>query len=135
MDHLENSINHIGDAELSQSTTQFSSTSDVIKIRAAAIRKIIKATIDEVLGSNAYTIVNGNLLTKEIADKVNVQVKDLAMARYKHMVEVKVGQHTGSGSKLITRCRWDVSSDSLISESFSNDDIFCVVAVFLTYMS
>lgn len=55
------------------------------------------------------------------------------MDKYKHVVQVMIGQQTGAGCKYITRALWDVICDQQMSEQLVNASLFCIVAVFGIY--
>jgi hypothetical protein len=42
------------------------------------------------------------------------------MKRYKHIVQVILGEHKGAGVKSGVRCLWDSETDGYTSEIFSN---------------
>lgn len=72
--------------------------------------------------------------TKTLADEISLKVKDLEMKRYKHVVQVVLGQQLGAGCKYIARCRWDAECDNQMSGEFKNATIFCIVTVFGLYL-
>jgi hypothetical protein len=45
---------------------------------------------------------------------------ELKMKRYKHIVQVILGEHKGAGVKSGVRCLWDSETDGYTSEIFSN---------------
>lgn len=72
--------------------------------------------------------------TSEIADEVNQQIATSAkVKRYKHVVQVMLGQELGAGATYNSRCCWDCDCDTSVSEVFSNTSLFCVCTVFGTY--
>ncbi|KAH8337381.1 hypothetical protein KR059_008633 [Drosophila kikkawai] len=72
--------------------------------------------------------------TSEIADAVNQQIATSAkVKRYKHVVQVMLGQELGAGATYNSRCCWDCDCDTSVSEVFSNTSLFCVCTVFGTY--
>lgn len=42
------------------------------------------------------------------------------MKRYKHIVQVILGEHKGAGVKSGVRCLWDSETDGYTSDTFSN---------------
>lgn len=64
---------------------------------------------------------------------MSTRVKELGMRRYKHVVQVMIGNQLGAGCKFIARCRWDADCDNQASQVFTNATIFCIVTVFGTY--
>lgn len=87
---------------------------------------------DSVVGKT-YSAAKAAEWTRNIADDINLKIKDLDMHRYKHIVQVTVGQQNGAGCRSTARCRWDAECDSMVSESFTNETLFCIVAVFGIY--
>lgn len=81
-----------------------------------------------------YTAVDAARWTKTLADEISLKVKDLEMKRYKHVVQVVLGQQLGAGCKYIARCRWDAECDNQTSGEFKNATIFCIVTVFGLYL-
>lgn len=59
---------------------------------------------------------------------------ELEMKRYKHIVQVLLGERKGQGIKSGVRCLWDCEIDGYTSEIFMNDSIFCVTTVFAVYL-
>ena len=52
------------------------------------------------------------------------------MDKYKHVVQVVLGQQTGAGCNYIARAIWDVECDHKVVEQLVNAHLFCIVAVF-----
>lgn len=46
-------------------------------------------------------------MSKQIADRVKYQLKDLGKGRYKYVVQAVLGQQKGQGVQAGTRCFWD----------------------------
>lgn len=73
--------------------------------------------------------------TREIADEIKSKLKnDLELPRYKFVVQVVVGEQRGEGVRMGCRCLWDADTDSYAEESYRNDSLFCVAAVFGAYL-
>lgn len=72
--------------------------------------------------------------TTNIADKINVRLKDLAFVRYKHIVNVVLTQQAGAGCKYIARCRWDAECDQQVSAIYTSETIACIATVFGIYL-
>jgi tctex1 domain-containing protein 2 len=56
------------------------------------------------------------------------------MTRYKHVVQVIIGQQLGAGCKYIARCRWDAECDNQAQSTFTTPSLFCIVTVFGIYL-
>ena len=48
---------------------------------------------------------------------IKEKVKDLGYERYKLVVQVTVGEKTGQGIRLASRCLWDTATDKYVSLS------------------
>lgn len=101
--------------------------------KCGQIKDLLKEIMSTNLKGKTYTSGEVTTWTKDIADQVNHALKDLAMFRYKHVVQVVLGQQLGSGYKFAACCRWDSECDSQTSEVFSNASLFCVCTVFGVY--
>ncbi|XP_020715365.1 tctex1 domain-containing protein 2 isoform X2 [Ceratitis capitata] len=96
---------------------------------ASRIKSIIQNTIYEKLQDEARK------WTREISDEVSFAVKELVhMPRFKHVVQVTLGQQLGAGCRYIAKCCWDAESDSHASDVFTNASLFCVCTVFGVYL-
>ena len=71
--------------------------------------------------------------SKRIADTVRNKLKALNLPRYKFMVQVVIGELRGQGVQMGSRCFWDSTSDSQVSETFVNDSLFCVATAYGVY--
>lgn len=104
------------------------------KFKEMPVKEIIRTVLaDTLLGKN-YESENVKKWTITIANEVNEKVKELQLKRYKHIVQVLLGEMRGAGVKSGVRCIWDSDTDSYTSDIFMNDTIFCVTTVFAIYM-
>uniref|UniRef100_A0A182TNM9 Dynein light chain n=1 Tax=Anopheles melas TaxID=34690 RepID=A0A182TNM9_9DIPT len=81
-----------------------------------------------------YSAADASRWTKSMADEISLQVKDLQMHHYKHVVQVWLGQQLGAGCKCVARCRWDTECDNYATAEFKNSTMFCVVTVYGLYL-
>lgn len=104
------------------------------KFKEIPVKEIIRNVLaDTLLGKNYEPeYVKKWIIT--IANEVNERVKELQMKRYKHIVQVILGEMRGAGVKSGLRCVWDSETDGYTSDIFMNDTIFCVTSVFAIYM-
>lgn len=102
--------------------------------KSEKIKQIISAVLNDTLSGQTYTALDAARWTKSLADEISLKVKDLEMKRYKHVVQVVLGQQLGAGCKYIARCRWDAECDNQTSGEFKNATIFCIVTVFGLYL-
>ncbi|KAH8243919.1 hypothetical protein KR032_011309 [Drosophila birchii] len=98
------------------------------------IKNIMNTVMAEKLKDKTYDKDVARTWTSEIADAVNQQIATSAkVKRYKHVVQVMLGQELGAGATYNSRCCWDCDCDTSVSEVFSNTSLFCVCTVFGTY--
>lgn len=71
--------------------------------------------------------------SRQIVDDISKRIKDLSIPRYKHVVQVMLAEQTGAGSRFIARCVWDAECDSKISETYTSENVICIVTVFGIY--
>ncbi|XP_055612594.1 dynein light chain Tctex-type protein 2B-like [Uranotaenia lowii] len=102
--------------------------------KSERIKQIINTVLNDTLSGKKYTAVDAARWTKTLADEISLKVKDLEMKRYKHVVQVVLGQQLGAGCKYIARCRWDAECDNQTSAEFKSATIFCIVTVFGLYL-
>ncbi|XP_023169510.1 tctex1 domain-containing protein 2 [Drosophila hydei] len=98
------------------------------------VRNIISTTMTEKLKDKIYDKDIAKIWTSEIADEVNQKIAaSPKVKRYKHVVQVMLGQELGAGCTYLSRCCWDCDCDTSVTEVFSNTSLFCVCTVFGTY--
>lgn len=88
----------------------------------------------ETITDKIYDKDIAKIWTSEIADEVNQKIAaSPKVKRYKHVVQVMLGQELGAGCTYLSRCCWDCDCDTSVTEVFSNTSLFCVCTVFGTY--
>ncbi|KAK5640599.1 hypothetical protein RI129_011410 [Pyrocoelia pectoralis] len=104
------------------------------KFKENPVKEIIRNTVTGKLAGRYYDSDNAKKWTIAIANDVNTKVRELKMKRYKHIVQVTIGELKGAGVKCGVRCLWDSETDGYTSDTFMNETIFCVVVVFAVYL-
>ncbi|XP_016973731.1 LOW QUALITY PROTEIN: dynein light chain Tctex-type protein 2B [Drosophila rhopaloa] len=98
------------------------------------IKNIMNNVMAEKLKDKTYDKEVAKTWTSEIADEVNQQIASSSkVKRYKHVVQVVLGQELGAGATYGSRCCWDCDCDTTVTEVFRNTSLFCVCSVFGTY--
>ncbi|XP_034488256.1 tctex1 domain-containing protein 2 [Drosophila innubila] len=98
------------------------------------VKRIMNNTMAEKLKDKVYDKDVAKTWTREIADEVNQQIAaNSKVKRYKHVVQVMLGQELGAGATYLSRCCWDCDCDTSVTEVFSNTSLFCVCTVYGTY--
>ncbi|XP_028128824.1 dynein light chain Tctex-type protein 2B [Diabrotica virgifera virgifera] len=104
------------------------------KFKELPVKEIIRNVVASVLTGLAYDPDRAKNWSMSISNEVNDKVRDLQMKRYKHIVQVIIGEMKGAGVKSAVRCVWDSDVDGYTSDIFINDTIFCVTTVFAIYL-
>jgi len=105
------------------------------KFPPTEVKKIISTFLSEFLADKTYNPELSAQWTREIADGIKGSIKQqLELPRYKYVVQVVVGEMKGEGVRMGCRCFWDADTDNSADESYRNDSLFCVAAVFATYL-
>ena len=65
-------------------------------------------------------------IKNKIKEKVNLE-------RYKFIVQVSIGEKKGQGVRIVNRCFWDFETDNVVSETYTNDNIYCLVTAYGVY--
>lgn len=99
-----------------------------------AVQKLVAATVDERLRGVEWESGACKELAADLAEEVKAKVKALGLPRYKIVVQAVVGQVSGQGATVASRCLWDVKTDNSASYSYKNETLFCTVVVFGTYL-
>ncbi|ERL95915.1 dynein light chain Tctex-type protein 2B-like [Dendroctonus ponderosae] len=98
------------------------------------VKTIIRNVQFNTLEGKSYDADIAKKWTIQMANEINEKVKDIEMKRYRHIVQVVIGERKGQGVKSGVRCIWDSEIDTCCSEIFMNDTIFCVVTVFAVFL-
>ncbi|KAK4872678.1 hypothetical protein RN001_014707 [Aquatica leii] len=104
------------------------------KFKENPVKEIIRSVLTSKLVGKYYDSDNAKKWTISIANDINSKVRELKMKRYKHIVQVIIGELKGAGVKCGVRCLWDSETDGYTSDTFMNETIFCVVVVFAIYL-
>lgn len=105
------------------------------KFPPAEVKKIISAFLQEFLADKTYNPELTSQWTREIADGIKQELKQqIELPRYKYVVQAVVGEQRGEGVRMGCRCFWDADTDGYADDTYKNDSLFCVAAVFATYL-
>jgi len=64
---------------------------------------------------------------------IKARVKDLVLPRYKIVVVTHIGQLSGQGMQISSRCLWDPATDTFSSYVFKNTSLFALAVVYAVY--
>ncbi|XP_050520293.1 dynein light chain Tctex-type protein 2B-like [Daktulosphaira vitifoliae] len=104
------------------------------KFKTILAKEIIQETLHKYLKDKDYSQISAETLSKTIASEIKDQLKEKCInSRFKLMVQVVLGERHGAGIKIGARCIWDADTDTLASDQFLNETIFCMAVVFAVY--
>lgn len=104
------------------------------KFKPSKAKEIIATVLKARLSGVTYHADNTSTWAREIADEVKAKLKEENWPRYKYVVQVFIGEQRGEGVRLASKCFWDARTDLSAHDSFANESIFCVAAVFGVYL-
>jgi polyphosphate kinase len=104
------------------------------KVPVAAMKQIMRDTMAEKLADMKYDGEACVEVAKTLSDTIRNRLKELPYQRYKYVCQVAIGERREQGVKMGTRCFWDSNTDNQASETFMNDQIYCVVTSFAVYL-
>ncbi|XP_011639074.1 tctex1 domain-containing protein 2-like isoform X2 [Pogonomyrmex barbatus] len=90
------------------------------KFKPLSAKEIIHDVLFDQLAMKSYDAQAAAQWTKDIADIIEIKIKELQFKRYKYIVNVVLGQQHGAGIKIGTRCIWDAEADTYAYDSFIN---------------
>lgn len=103
----------------------------------AILSEIIKSHLEERFKNESYSQDPNapRKITMQIADEVKEKLKGSEHwpERYKCIVYVTLGQKSGQGIRVSSRCAWDERHDRSISYTYDNENLFCAVTAFAIY--
>jgi len=106
---------------------------DEEKFQPSKVSKAIDKVMNEYLRDKEYSAEDAKVWTLELSNDIKTAVKELAIPRYKLIVQVVIGEQASQGVRVASKCLWDVSADNWASYTFNNQSIFAVGMVFGCY--
>ncbi|CAG9460615.1 unnamed protein product [Pedinophyceae sp. YPF-701] len=103
------------------------------KWKESRAREIMRDVMGEKLQGVTYDPDNTSTLAREIADEIKRRLAEEGWPRFKHVVQVVLGEQRGQGLKMGSRCFWDADTDSHAQETFTSESLFCVAGAWGIY--
>ena len=97
------------------------------------VSDIISGVFEEALSDVEYEPVRCAQYSCELSERIKHRVKQLDIPRYKLVCYVCVGEITGQGMRIGSRCVWNAEFDNYAASSFKNRSLFAVGVVFASY--
>lgn len=92
-----------------------------------------KVTQVEKLNPSGYNARSCVTLTRDLADSIRREAKNLSVPRYKIVVHVVVGENCGQDARVASRCLWNTDFDNCVSISHTTRFIWASVVIYVLY--
>uniref|UniRef100_A0A8V0ZZ12 Dynein light chain Tctex-type family member 5 n=1 Tax=Gallus gallus TaxID=9031 RepID=A0A8V0ZZ12_CHICK len=99
----------------------------------AAVDAILKAVLEGCLRERRYEPGLCREMAATVGEVIKARVKDLVLPRYKIVVVTHIGQLSGQGMQISSRCLWDPATDTFSSYVFKNTSLFALAVVYAVY--
>ena len=93
------------------------------------IGNVIKESIENTIGGNAYQHNKVNQWTSNVVEHCLNQLTKLARP-FKYIVTAVILQKNGAGLHTASSCFWDNSTDGSCTLKWENKTMYCIVSVF-----
>ncbi len=98
------------------------------------VQAVMAEVLQAQLRGKVYSQNDTGQWAKDISCEIKNRLKQMGHARYKHMVQVVIGENKGAGGRVGARCLWDAQTDRIAQETFQSDSIFAVAVAFGVYL-
>ena len=95
----------------------------------ACVEEVVKRNLD----GKEYDHQQAKQWAENIVNEIRAQVKNLSIPSYKIVVQSVIGQVTGQGVRVASKCLWDVQNDNYTNFTYQNNSLFCTAIVFGIY--
>merc|ERR1712066_1038201 len=103
------------------------------KFLPSKVTGVIERVMTEYFRDKEYSAEEAKQWTLELSNDIKTAVKELAIPRYKIIVQVVIGEQASQGVRVASKCLWDVSSDNWAPYTYNSQSIFAVAMVFGCY--
>ncbi|XP_028253624.1 dynein light chain Tctex-type 1 [Parambassis ranga] len=93
------------------------------------VSKIVKESIEGVIGGNAYQQRRVNQWTTNVVEQCLSQLNKLEKP-FKYIVNCVIMQKNGAGLHVTSSCFWDNTTDRSCAVNWENQSMHCIVCVF-----
>jgi len=100
---------------------------------AGKIKHIIGDVLDSYLAEERYEPELCRQMSKTISEVIKARVKEMMIPRFKVICLVHIGQLSGQGLRIGSRCLWDDKYDTFSTHEFRNKSIFAIGSVYGVY--
>ncbi|CEL97936.1 unnamed protein product [Vitrella brassicaformis CCMP3155] len=104
------------------------------KFLPSKVERVIRQVMEDKLTDKQYHQDEAKIWTLELCNEIKQAVKEkLEIPRFKLIVQVVIGENSGQGIRVASKCLWDINLDNWSSFSYKNDSLFAVGMVFGCY--
>ncbi|GFR65125.1 Tctex1 domain-containing protein 1 [Elysia marginata] len=97
-------------------------------------REIAQQVVGDLIRKESnYSAEWARVTALKITDQVQTELKQQKQDRYKFVVQSFIGQKSGQGLMLGSRCLSDPDTDSYTEFSFNNSSLWCTVLIYALY--
>merc|ERR1719489_489907 len=89
--------------------------------------------LTNILEDQVYEQDNCPRFTKSISEIIKTKAKDLIDPRYKVICVTHIGQQSGQGIRIGSRCLWNTKHDNCASVVYKNSSLFAISSVYGVY--
>ena len=98
------------------------------------VKNIVQSVIEGMLSEKDYDHGAAKHWAEQIVDTIRQNVKnECHIPNYKVVVQCVIGQVTGQGVRVASKCLWDDANDNYSSYTYQNESLFCTGIVFGIY--
>jgi len=108
--------------------------SDELKFNITKAESMMLQVLTSMLSGETYEYNLCRKLALTISDTLKDRLKELAGPRYKYICDVTLGQSSGQGLQIASRCLWAADTDRAASVEYSNGNLIAVVTAFAVYL-
>lgn len=87
----------------------------------------------ETANPNGYNSKACATLTRDLADSVRREAKNLSVPRYKIVVHVVVGENSGQDVRVASRCLWNTDFDNCVSIQYKSKYMWASAVIYVLY--
>lgn len=93
------------------------------------VNKVIKDSIEAVIGANSYQVDKVNQWSTSISESVLTALSKLKKP-FKYVVTCSIMQKVGAGLHTASSCYWDSATDGTCTVRWESHTMYCIVSVF-----
>ncbi|KAK2156927.1 hypothetical protein LSH36_202g08009 [Paralvinella palmiformis] len=106
---------------------------DRTRFAAPRVKEVASSVLESYLCDVTYDARRCSELSSELSALIKSRVKELGFPRYKLICLVSIGENTGQGVAIASRCLWNTNTDNFASVTYRNKELFAVVTVYGLY--